>query len=303
MTKTAKKKAESKARFDALQAKLSAPRELFKSSRLKKGEKPEQRAVDAIEARIKARTKRPSIVAQDTIRREGLTNSSSRFRLEAAIYADKRMTWMVTLDSFFVAEFESITAAKKVYPNAKTLGGQSCAEGVFERDQPVPEEVKPKPMAKANKARARAKAKAIEWPCVHGHTMCSTRNFGPCSDEAASRRESRAKQQAAPESAEDRKARQKEAARKAWETRRANGWKHPKAKPASEFIQKVDAQLAQSKANAKQARATLKAIDAKKAERKKAEAMLKRVEKREREKRQVNRGLRNLQNLMTQALG
>lgn len=116
----------------------------------------------------------------------------------------------------------------------------------------------------------------------------------------------------ATETPDERLARLKAAARKAWETRRAQGWKHPKAKVVSPLIAKIDAQLAQSKAHVKQARETLKAIDAKKAERKKAEAVIKRVEKREKAKRlgqpingggSSGHGIRELKRIMGQAIG
>jgi hypothetical protein len=87
----------------------------------------------------------------------------------------------------------------------------------------------------------------------------------------------------AEESPEDRLARLKAAARKAWETRKANGWKHPKAK--SEMLQKIDAQLAESRAISKKAREEFKAREAVKAEKRKALAVVKRVEKREADKR------------------
>lgn len=116
----------------------------------------------------------------------------------------------------------------------------------------------------------------------------------------------------ATETPDERLARLKAAARKAWETRRAQGWKHPKAKVVSPLIAKIDAQLAQSKAHVKQARETFKAIDAKKAERKKAEAVIKRVEKREKAKRlgqpingggSSGHGIRELKRIMGQAIG
>jgi hypothetical protein len=106
------------------------------------------------------------------------------------------------------------------------------------------------------------------------------------------------------ETPEERLARMKAAARKAWETRRAQGWKHPKAK--SEMIKKIDAQLAESRAISKQARETFKAIDAKKAERKKAEAVIKRVEKREQAKRlgkPIGGGIAQLKKIMGEAIG
>lgn len=116
----------------------------------------------------------------------------------------------------------------------------------------------------------------------------------------------------ATETPDERLARLKAAARKAWEARRAQGWKHPKAKVVSPLIAKIDAQLAQSKAHVKQARETFKAIDAKKAERKKAEAVIKRVEKREKAKRlgqpingggSSGHGIRELKRIMGQAIG
>jgi hypothetical protein len=105
------------------------------------------------------------------------------------------------------------------------------------------------------------------------------------------------------ETPDERLARLKAAARKAWETRRANGWKHPKAK--SEMLQKIDAQLAESRAISKKARETFKAIEEKKAEKRKALAVVKRVEKREADKRKGRQigGIAQLKKMMGQAIG
>jgi hypothetical protein len=224
--------------------------------------------------------KRPSIVAKEIIEREGLKNTSHQFEVENVVDHKGRQFWIVKVQGFFVAEFDGIAAAKKAYPNARILGGQGCAEAVenftadvcrVPADEPAP---KPK--------RGAAFGKAI------GDSIAVHR-----AEKAA----------ATAETPEERMARLKAAARKAWETRRAQGWKHPKAK--SEMLQKIDAQLAESRAISKQARETFKAIDAKKAERKKAEAMIKRVEKREKAKRagQPIGGIAQLKKIMGEAIG
>jgi hypothetical protein len=111
----------------------------------------------------------------------------------------------------------------------------------------------------------------------------------------------------AEESPEDRMARLKAAARKAWETRKANGWTHPKAKVVTPFLAKIDAQLAESRAISKQAREEFKAREAVKADKRAAAARTKRVEKAEAEKRKRSdtsgHGIRELKRIMGQAIG
>lgn len=211
------------------------------------------------------RVKRPSIVVKEIVEREGLRNTSYQYEIENVVDHKGKQSWFVKLQGFFVTEFDSIAAAKKVYPNARIVGGQGCAEAVEGRPEPVVEEPKPVEKPKAEKAQ---------------------------------------------ESPEDRLARLKAAARKAWETRKANGWKHPKAKPAfspdtADLMKRADEQLAQSKANVKQARETFKAIEAKKAEKRKALAVVKRVEKREADKRKGQQigGIKKLQQIMGEAIG
>jgi hypothetical protein len=219
--------------------------------------------------------KRPSIVAKEIIEREGLKNTSHQFEVENVVDHKGRQFWIVKVQGFFVAEFDGIAAAKKAYPNARILGGQGCAEAVENFTADVCRVPADEPAPKPEPVKAKAAAPATETP-------------------------------------DERLARLKAAARKAWETRRAQGWKHPKAKVVSPLIAKIDAQLAQSKAHVKQARETFKAIDAKKAERKKAEAVIKRVEKREKAKRlgqpitgggSSGHGIRELKRIMGQAIG